>query len=142
MIKENTNELVELMFSISRRMKEEMSYTNKLTHLSVLQIQTLKFLNQNKKTSMGDIAEYFQIELSSATSLLNNLCDHKLVKRYDDEQDRRLVRITLTDKGKTLFEQAIKERRKKIEKILSYLSKKEKTELLTILKTLNNRLQK
>ena len=142
MVKENTNELVELMFKIFRRMKEEMSYTNNLTHLSVLQIQTLKFLDQNKKTSMSDIAEYFQIEMSSATSLLNNLCDHKLVKRYEDGQDRRLVRITLTNKGNTLFEQAIHERRKKVEKILSYLSKKEKIELLTILKTLNNRLQK
>ncbi|TRZ47982.1 MarR family transcriptional regulator [bacterium] len=138
----NTFELVDLLFKISRLMKEEMSYTNKLTHLSVLQIQTLIFLNQNKKISMTDVAEYFHIELSSATSLLNILCDQKLVKRYEDPEDRRLVIVTLTDKGKTLLKQVICERKKKIEKTLSYLSKKEKKELLNILVTLNNKLQK
>jgi len=142
MIKENSNGLVELMFRIFRRMKAEMSYTNNLTHLSILQIQTLIFLNQNKKISMSDIAEYFHIELSSATSLLNILCEQKLVKRYEDLEDRRLVIVTLTNKGKTLLKRVVCERKKKIEKILSYLSKKEKNELLNILTTLNNKLQK
>jgi MarR family transcriptional regulator, organic hydroperoxide resistance regulator len=142
MKEDNIIELVEMLFKISRLMKEEMSYTNKLTHLSVLQIQTLIFLNQNKKVSMSDIAEYFRIELPSATSLLNILCDQKLVKRYEDCEDRRLVMITLTSDGKTLLEQVIHERKKKLEKTLSYLSAKEKSELLTILNTLNKRLQK
>jgi DNA-binding MarR family transcriptional regulator len=139
---DNTLELVEMLFKISRLMKEEMSFTNELTHLSVLQIQTLIFLNHNKIVSMSDIAEYFHIELPSATSLLNKLCDQKLVKRYEDVEDRRLVRVTLTDSGTTLLEQVIRERRKKLEKMLSYLSEKERFELLTILQTLNSKLRK
>lgn len=141
MKKDNTIELVEIMFKISRQMKQEMSFTNNLTHLSILQIQTLIFLSQNKNISMGDIAEYFRIELPSATTLLNKLNDQKLVKRHDDIDDRRLVRISLTEKGKTLLKKAMTQRRKKVEKILSYLSEKEKIELLSILKTLNSRLQ-
>ena len=144
MIKDNTNELVEMIFKISRLMKEEMSFTNNLIHLSILQIQTLIFLNQNKNKiiSMGDIAQNFRIELSSATSLLNKLCNQKLVKRHTGQQDRRLVIITLTDQGKTLLELAMSQRKKKLEKTLSYLSAKEKLELLNIFKTLDNRLQK
>ena len=144
MIKDNTNELVEMIFKISRLMKEEMSFTNNLIHLSILQIQTLIFLNQNKNKviSMSDIANNFRIELSSATSLLNKLYDQKLVKRHTGQQDRRLVIITLTDEGKTLLELAMSQRKKKLEKILSYLSAKEKIELLNIFKTLDNRLQK
>ena len=138
----NTFELVDLMFKIFRLMKEEMSFTKNLTHLSILQIQTLIFLKHNKKNSMTDIAEYFRIELPSATSLLNKLCDQKLVKRYEDENDRRLVMITLTDEGKALLKQVMCQRRKKIEKVLSYLSKKERSDLANILKTLNNKLQK
>jgi DNA-binding MarR family transcriptional regulator len=138
----NTLELVEMLFKISRRMKEEMSFTNNLTHLSILQIQTLIFLNQNQKVSMGDIAEYFRIELPSATSLVGKLCDQKLVERYEDQKDRRLVRISLTGEGKTLLEQAICQRRKKLEKVLSYLSEQEKSELFTILQTVNTKLQK
>jgi DNA-binding MarR family transcriptional regulator len=142
MNEDNTSELIEMMFKISRLMKGEMSYTNNLTHLSVLQIQTLIYLNRNQKVSMSDIAENFRIELPSATSLINKLCDQKLTDRHENEADRRLVMINLTPEGKTLLEQAIRERRKKIEKILSYLSGPEKIELLKILKTLNSRLQK
>lgn len=142
MKKDNKIELVEIMFKISRLMKQEMSYTNNLTHLSILQIQTLIFLHQNKNVAMSDIAGYFRIELPSATILLNKLYSLKLVERHDDHEDRRLVRISLTEKGKTLLKQAMYQRRKKVEKILSYLSEKEKGDLLNILKTLNNRLQK
>ena len=100
---DSTIELVEMIFKVSRLMKEEMSFTNNLIHLSILQIQTLIFLKQNKdkKVSMSDIAENFRIELPSATSLLNKLYDLKLVERNVDANDRRLVLITLTGEGKT-----------------------------------------
>lgn len=139
---DNTNELVEVMFTVFRLMKAKMSFTNNFIHLSILQIQALMFLCHNTNVDMSDIAEYFQVEMPSATSLINKLCDHQLVKRYEDPKDRRLVRITLTDDGKKLVEQAMCERRKKIEKVLSYLSEQEKLELLRILKTLDTKLQK
>jgi DNA-binding MarR family transcriptional regulator len=142
MEQDNTVELIELMFKTFRLMKGEMSFTKDLIHLSVLQIHTLIYLKQNDKVTMSNVAEHFHIELSSATSLLNILCDQKLVKRYEDEKDRRLVIVALTDKGKTLLKQVMGERKEKIEKILLYLSKKERNELYNILLGLNTRLQK
>ena len=125
-------------------MKSEMSYTHDVTHLSVLQIQTLFFLkhDKDKTISMTDIAEYFRIELPSATSLVNKLIIQKLVSRHADKNDRRLVLIALTPEGKTMLENAMCERRKKLEKVLSYLSEKEKADLSSIFKTLYNKLQK
>lgn len=139
---DTTTEIIETMFKVSRLMKQEMSYTNNLMHLSMLQIQTLIYIHKHENTSMSGIAEYFRIELPSATSLVTKLCDQKLVERFDDPQDRRLVRITLSAEGKTLLERAQHERKAKAEKILSYLSTREKSELLTILHTLNIKLQK
>ncbi len=135
-------ELMETMFGVFRLMKGKMSSHNLTQHLSILQIQALFYLDRNENIPMSDIADYFHIELPSATSLLNKLYDQKLVKRHEDPQDRRLVRISLTSKGKTLLEQAMQERRKTMEKMLSYLSGKEKVELLNIMKTLRNRMQK
>jgi DNA-binding MarR family transcriptional regulator len=141
MKEDKTGELLEMLFKISRLMKGDMSYTNNFTHLSLLQVQTLIFLCQNKKSSMSDIAQYFRIELPSATSLINKLSKQKLIDRCEDPQDRRLVMITLTNEGKVLLEQVVHERKIKLEKMLSYLSVQEKSQLLTILTTLNNRLQ-
>ncbi len=141
---DNTNELIETIFKVGRLMKSEMSYTHDVTHLSVLQIQTLFFLkhDKDKNISMTDIAGYFRIELPSATSLVNKLITQKLVERHADKNDRRLVLIALTPEGKTMLEHAMCERRKKLEKVLSYLSEKEKSDLSSIFKTLYNKLQK
>ena len=139
---DNTFELVEMLFKISRLMKEKMSFKSDLAHLSILQIQTLIFLNKNEKVSMSDIAQHFLIELPSATSLINKLADQDLVKRLEAEHDRRLVMITLTKAGKNLLEKAMSQRQKKLKKILSYLSAKEKQDLLSIFISLDNKLQK
>lgn len=137
---DKTSELLETMFQFFRQMKKEMSYTDEMSHLSVLQIQTLIFLKYNENVPTSDIADYFRIELPSATSLLNKLCDQKLVERRADKEDRRLVRVALTEKGETLARQAHHDRKKKIEKLLSYLNDREKEQLLVIFKTLNERL--
>ena len=137
-----TFELMETMFGTVRLLKEKMSHSHNLSHLSILQMQVLFFLNHHEKTTMSDIANYFRIELPSATSLMNKLSDQKLVKRHEDPDDRRLVRITLTDKGKDLLRQTMTDRRKIMEKMLFYLSETEKGHLLSILKTLRDRLQK
>jgi DNA-binding MarR family transcriptional regulator len=137
-----TFQLIEVMFKISRLMKEKMSFSNSLMHLSAVQIQTLMFLNLNKVATMSTIADYFRMELPSATSLVNKLCEQELVIRHEDPGDRRLVKIKLSSDGKKLLEQVKRHHRNKMEKLLSYLSEKEKSGLLDILKTLNNRLQK
>lgn len=137
-----TIELIEIMFNIFRKMKNEMSYTNKLIHLSQLQIQALVFLKQNNNAQMREIAKHFRIELPSATSLMNKLHNMKLVIRRSDPEDRRAVRMSLTDKGTKLLTHAVTQRKNKLEKILSYLSDTEKHELLQILKTLHNKLIK
>ena len=138
---DTTFELVEVMFSVSRLMKGEMEYTNNVAHLSILQLHTLKFIGEHGEVSMSKIAEKFHIEHPSATSLLNKLYDQNFVVRRTDTEDRRLVHVSLTAEGRKLLERAMHDRRKKIEKILSYLSDTEKKNLLSILKTLQIKLQ-
>jgi MarR family transcriptional regulator, organic hydroperoxide resistance regulator len=141
-MKDPTYELIEMMFQLARLMKEEMSFSNNLMQLSALQIQTLIFLDHNKEVTMSDIAKHFHIELPSATSLLNKLYSKKMVKRSADPKDRRIVKVSLTDAGKSMLSEAVNQRRKKLQKALAYLSKQEKTDLLNILSSLRSRLNK
>lgn len=136
----NPNDLANEMFQISRLLKEKMSFSSKMVHLSMLQIHTLIFLNQNENVAMSDIADSFHIELPSATSLVNKLFEMKLVERSEDRHDRRIVRISLTDEGIKLMKTVRREQREKIETILSYLPEKERMQLLHILKTLHSKL--
>jgi DNA-binding MarR family transcriptional regulator len=140
-MKDQTLALMDQIFQITRLVKHKMSFPSNLMQLSHLQIQTLTFLQQRKATTMSNIAEYLQIELPSATSLINKLVAMHLVKRTSNQRDRRVVGIVLSDKGTELLKQAIELRRKKMEEMMSYLSDKQQSDLLSILQTLLNCLQ-
>jgi len=141
MKEDKISEIVETMARVMRLIKKEANFTDRLKHLSMLQIQTIIFLYNNNNVSMGEIAGYFHVELPSATSLLNKLADQNLVERREDSADRRVVKVSLSAEGKFLAKKAMAERRKHMEKMLTYLSVKEQSELLKILKSLQNRLQ-
>jgi DNA-binding MarR family transcriptional regulator len=126
-------QLIDAIFKLSRVMRESATRDNDLTHLSMLQIQTLVFLKKNPDVQMGEIASNFSIELPSATSLINKLSKANLCIRKADEKDRRLVLIALTKKGELLLDKAMEEKTKKIKDNLSHLSEKDKTDLLRII---------
>lgn len=127
------SKLIEAIFNLSRIMKGDLSSQSETLHLTIVQIHVLIFLKKNPESMMSDIASYLKIELSSATTLINKLVKEGLVSRKTDPTDRRQIRISLTKKGDTLMSEGMKQRSKRIEKHLSYLSHAEKTELLKIL---------
>lgn len=131
-----TNQLIDTIFLFSRSMREKMCIKSDVGALSVVQLQTLFFLKKNMVSSMRKIAEYLQIELPSATNLVNTLVKLMLVTRSADKEDKRVVNITLTQKAKKLLEEVKKERIKAMSTVLSHLSEKDKKQLLEILKKL------
>lgn len=132
--------IIELIFHVSKNLREKMEYTSDLGNLSMSQFMTLLYIKQNKAISMKEISEHFSIEMSSATSVLNRLVSSKLVKRMEDKKDRRVVRISLTTRGDNLLKKALKAHKKKIQKVLSYLSDKQKIDLYRILKVLEEKI--
>lgn len=135
------SQLIEKIFTLSRRMKEEMSFDSNIAHLSLVQLQALIYLHVHKKLQMREIAEHFAIEMPTATSLLNKLVELKLVNRQADSKDRRVVRVTLTKKGEEILNQAMEQRSKKIEFMLSYLTEADKEEFLRILTSITSRME-
>ncbi|HEX8965880.1 MAG TPA: MarR family winged helix-turn-helix transcriptional regulator [Patescibacteria group bacterium] len=130
------NPIVEAIFALSKLLKEQITSDLKLVHLSVLQLQALVFLHQHPDSAMSDIANFFKIELPSATSLINKLVDMDLAIRKEDKKDRRLVRISVTTQGQNLLAEGMKARAKHMEKVVSYLSEDDQQALLRILQTL------
>lgn len=136
------DQLAETIFALSRSMKEEMTFDSDTLQLTVLQLQALIFINKNKAVLMGDIANHFDISLPTATVLSDKLVKAKLIKRNRNKKDRRIVNVSLTEKGKTLLKKAIKQRHQKINKLLSYLSVNDRKKLLSILENLSVNINK
>lgn len=131
MVSQDTD-LIDAIFKLSRFMRESIICNNDLTHLSMLQLQTLVFLKKHEDSQMSEVANEFNIELPSATSLINKLVKAAFVIRKADIKDRRLVRVSLTQKGKRLLTEAMDEKTKRISQNLKALTAKEKKDLLRI----------
>ncbi len=92
-------ELIKLFLDLAKHLKEMFKTLNTGESISVLQMQTLRFIGHQKTPTMKDIALYFAITPASATSLINSLVDSLFIERLQDPNDRRIVKLALTEKG-------------------------------------------
>ena len=128
-----SSQLVSLMFVIGRRMREEMKQTSVQNGCSWLHFEALRYIQENGKPTMRDIAAHFSITPPGATLLVEGLVVNKMLKRVVDTKDRRTVRIALTPKGKKMIDHGVQVRMKKIKEVFSVLNQKEYAELIRIL---------
>ena len=95
-----------------------------------------RIIDENSLTKM-QLIERNGHEKQTGIEIIKRLVKNGLLEEFQDEKDKRITRLNSTLKGKTIFEESIAEVTK-ISRVLSAkLDEKEKKELLTILKKLN-----
>lgn len=67
--------------------------------LSFEEIYLLQYLRRSSPAKMSAIAGEMGIPVSTATRLVTRMCRMRLVNRWRDEADRRIVNVSLTDNG-------------------------------------------
>ena len=82
--------------------------------------------------TMGEFSNALSVPLSTATRIADWLVDHGYIQRLPDTDDRRVVRVALTDTGKELFKAIDRYIRQRMQQILSSLTAEERTILLTL----------
>lgn len=129
------DELIELVFTMNRLTKEGMEHEK--SSPSYIQLQALAFISRQKKPTMKDIAEYLNITPPSTTFLINNLVKFDLVKRIYDNDDKRIIRLSISNKGRKELEMGFVKSKKHLHKKLSLLSIEERKNFISILKKLS-----
>lgn len=69
-------------------------------NLSYTEMHTISAIGEDSSKSMSEVAKDLGITVGTLTIAINNLVKKGYVSRTRDELDRRVVLITLTDKGK------------------------------------------
>jgi len=71
-------------------------------NLTVAQYLHLRVLREKKSLFQNEISAELGIEKASSTGIIDMLDRAKLIKRVRDDEDRRRIRVTLTEKGNAL----------------------------------------
>jgi DNA-binding MarR family transcriptional regulator len=124
--------LVSLLFNSGRMMKDHFHFEAQ-GGFTILHIETMRFIEEMKNPSMKDVANHLHITPASASSLIDGLVEEKLLTRFEEKKDRRIVRIKPTAKGARFLKLEFKKINGKMEELFKKLND---TEVETFIKIL------
>ena len=104
------------------------------SRLSHVQIFAVSLLYRNGSRSMSELANEMQISKQQLTPLVCKLINQGLLVKKEDENDRRIVRIDITEQGRNMVQGLFAEVRLDIVHKLGTLSGGELAELAYMLK--------
>lgn len=95
------------------------------------------FLGQDGGCTMSELALKIKLTVSSATLIVDRLVDRGLVSRHRSLDDRRVVRVALTDEGAGLYRVVESSILGLGRAMLTALEEREQDQLLSLYKKIN-----
>ena len=98
------------------------------------EIKALAAFRGDQEYTMGELSRNAQVAMPSMTEMIDKLEKHGMAERSRDENDRRVVKVRLTEKGKKLRKEFMQKRFNDLKAIFGRLSSAELDELIASLK--------
>ena len=100
------------------------SFLTKMS-LTTAQMKVLFLFEDNKKFSMGELSSLYAVSVSTMTSMVDRLFQNGMLKREQDINDRRIVLVSLTAKGRKVLTKLVDSRREVLEGFLHTIDRDE-----------------
>lgn len=140
--KQYIEQLFNSMGHLRKLMENRVQESHEEKTATMMQFSALTFLKTKNNSTVGDIAVQLKLSSSSATQLIERLVKAGSVKRVDDKNDRRIVRLAITTVGEQEIISLKKKLMDKMSKILSKIPDEDLKELVRIHTNLIETLQK
>jgi len=131
--------LFDLYIQLPRRFKK-LFYASMQDQELQLGLTELKILNELDKIGpckMSDLSDALVVTMGGLTPHMDKLVEKGLVRRFrDEERDRRLVLVEITDEGKRLLKETKEQFLCTLEHHLERFSDKERDEIAKAVETL------
>jgi DNA-binding MarR family transcriptional regulator len=96
--------------------------------------------HRDSAPTMGELSTDLNIPLSTATRLMDWLVQSNFLIRFSDPDDRRIVRIKMSEQGNQFYKTFLELSMIRVEKLLSDFSEDEKSQLFYLMDKLMNSL--
>ncbi len=113
---------------------------NHQVHITHSQWFVLRVVEHFKKRNIKDIAEALEMSSSAATQLVDGLVQKGYVLRQENPEDRRLVQLELSPKGKKHIAASKEKRIHEMAEIFDALTDQELKEFVRLLKKITSRI--
>ncbi len=126
-----------------KRMVDQTAFSGEELHPTGVQgwIIGYLYIHRHQDVFQRDIQEQFSIRRSTVTGILQLMEKNGLITRSSVEQDARLKKLELTQKGIELHERVERSIRQVEEKIANYLTPEEKAEFIRLCEKIRENLK-
>lgn len=111
--------------------------SQEMDNLSKQELKVLRFVGRNSPCIMRDITSYMHLVSSAITAIVDKLVHKKLLRRFRPENDRRMVKVELTDAGWEVYHLEMEHYLQLSRSMLALLSPAEQAHLLMLLRKIS-----
>ena len=131
------NELLVQLFNDILQIEEMSLKEGIISDLSITEIHTIEAIGMYAEKSMSEVAQILKITVGTLTTAINKLIKKEYVERKRIEEDRRVVLVKLTKKGKLAYRIHEKFHHDMVNTAIDGLSEEEEEVLISSLDKIN-----
>lgn len=135
---ETINDVLVNLFNEILKLEEEAIITEEFRDITNNDMHIIEAIGLSGKNTMSAVAKKLGITAGSLTTAVNSLVNKKYVVRKRSEEDRRVIFIRLTQKGKKAYDHHKEYHKKMTEAVLENLEEKEIPILIKTLHSLSD----
>jgi DNA-binding MarR family transcriptional regulator len=90
---------------------------------------------------VSDIGDYLGVTSAAASQLLDRLVQQGLISRTEDPEDRRTKRLSLTERGRRVIEEALRSRQRWFTSLAKGMTEEERTTVSAGLEILTRKIE-
>ena len=113
--------IVQLNQRLWRSMQDDRSADWLSVDLTMPQLKVLLTAFHAGGSTSSQLARVLGVGLSTVTGIVDRLCEHGLVSRHEDPDDRRVTRVALTGEGQALMLRLHRDTSDRMERLLARL---------------------
>lgn len=132
------NELLVNLFKSIMEIEEKYLITPEFKDISVNDMHIIEAVGRKEPKSMSTVAKLMSVTTGTLTKSMDGLSDKGYVSRERGKKDKRIVLVTLTEKGKKAYFHHEKFHRNMIAQIKGGINEQETTVLIYALAKLND----
>lgn len=131
------NELLVKLFNDILQIEEQALKNDEFQNLSITEVHVIEAIGLTKERNMSAVARDLDITIGTLTIAINNLLRKGYVNRTRSDEDRRIVLISLTEKGEKAYKHHALFHDEMINTTISKLSDEEMKVLISALENIN-----
>jgi len=136
-ITKKLNDILVNLFNRVLKIEEDAIKSSSRHNLSITEMHTLVAIGTGRAKTMTQVAASLKISVSTLTIAINKLVEKKYVNRFRVPEDRRIVKIELTEEGREAVREHEEFHRRMVEEVISELNEEEQKILLQSLDNLD-----